>query len=400
MESKGYMIMKKCEINGVYKAFFSIICILAPVLQQYSFFGVSWLIWGLLIMLPAGVLVLCDKKGIVVEREMVFLLGFLILYTCVAIMNRQNVLGILQNIFLVGMVAFFVPNLINYETVEKSYKFICIFATIYAMLQLYAARQFHFYLSGAFPIGNSPQTVFANEIKNGATNALIGLRPRSIFSEPSGYGIYVALFLILLLCNKNLDKGKSVLAIFLSLGLICARSSTGILLMLLAWIVFCLRVIKSGKTNKYVAILMIVIISIAIGGSILSLESFEVFFDHTFSEKGGTYGRLAGYLYALDINNYSVRELLFGHGVIKNFSTVFVAGWGRILYYFGICGILVYILLLCSYWMRGNTRQKLLIAVLALYNFFSATLYSVDIIWWWSVYFALGDSKSENIVQV
>lgn len=393
------MIIKTCQGKEVYKAFFSVLCILAPVLQQYSFFGISWLIWGLFIMLPAGVKVLCDEKGIVVEKEMVLLLGYLMLYACVAIVYGQNVLGILQIVFLVGMVAFFVPNLIN-NGVEKSYKYICIIATVYAILQLYVAKQFDFYLSGAFPIGNSPQTAFANMANNGAAYVLRGLRPRSIFSEPSGYGIYVALFLFLLLCNKNLDRGKTVLAIFLSIGLVCARSSTGILLMLLAWIGFYMRVVKHGKTNKCVAVLTIVIICVAIGGAILSVESFEVFVQHTFSEKGGAYGRLVGYLYALDFNNYSVSELLFGHGVIKDFSTVFVAGWGRILYYFGICGVVVYILLLVSYWMRGNTRQRIVIAVVAIYAFFSAALYSVDIIWWWSVYFALGDSKSEKIILV
>lgn len=382
------------KMQNVLKNVFTCICMAAPVLVIYNTGGLIWLIWGLVFTLPFSTFILWKKENIKIEKEMILLILYLAIYACIAIIKEQNILSLMQNILLLIVIAVFMPNLFNCRFGMNFYKVICIFSTIFVFLQLLVAKKFQYYISGSLPIGNSKQTLYAEEMNAGGI-LWQPVRPRGIFNEPSGHGIYVALLLVLLLWFQSKMTIKMyTVTILLSLGLLCARSSTGILLMSLAWLGFYVKNIFKGKVNTIWIIFTLVLVFGV--GIVLTTESFQVFLQHTFSSgSGGTNGRIAGYRYVFDIENYSWIELIFGHGVVYDYGTsLFLAGWARIMYQFGITGIGVYAMLLICYWNKGNKMQKAVILVLFLQCFFAMAMYSVDVIWWWGVYFSVGEKES------
>lgn len=375
------------KMQNVLKNIFTCLCMASPVLIIYNTRGVNWLIWGLVIIFPFVLYVIWHRENIKIEKAMILLIVYLAAYICLAIVKNQNILSLMQNILLLVVIAIFVPNLLNKKLSIKIYTGICIFATVYVFMQLVIAEIFNYYLSGTLPIGNTAQTVYANGMNTGDIY-ILPVRPRSIFNEPAGYGIYVAVFLVILLWfYSRINMRFYLLTIFLSLGLLCARSSTGILLMFLGWLGFYIKYLFKRKVNAiWIIFTLIIIVGI---GLVFTTDSFKVFLQHTFSSgQGGTNGRILGYGYAFTIDNYSWIELIFGHGVVYDYGTsLFLAGWARIMYQFGIIGIFVYSILLLHYWNKGNKKQKAVIFILTLYNFFTASLYAVDILWWWGIYF-------------
>lgn len=385
------------KVRELVEKIFTILCVIFTILGMYSTKGLTWHAWSFLLLFPVFAAVLVRKGRINYERSMLFLCTYMIIYIIHAKIHNLNTMSIMQYIFYVILTAFFVPNLFLQKQGKQIYRAVCIFATVYIMIQTVVAECFGFYLSGALPIGGSAQSIYADMMNTGGFEILSN-RPRSIFNEPSGYAIYVAVYMIILLwSDEKTEKRRYYEPIFLSVGLLVSRSSTGILLMILGWVFFFLREIPKKIVSKWWLIIGV----IALSGMffMLSTESFRIFIEHTFAKSGGTVGRVSGYAYAFDMTKYTLAELFFGHGVKYN-GEIFLAGWPRIMYYFGIIGLMVFGLFLFIYWKRGNWQQKIIMFILALQTFFAAELYAVDFIWWWSLYFAYATSAEESHMEV
>lgn len=374
------------------KNIFTFICILAPILLIYNTKGIPWPLYMYGLLMPV-LLVVVHYKKIKIENELLYLFAYLCIYAAMAVIKQQDYLSIIQKMIYIAIMAI-MPNFLNQKIGLKIYRKICYISTVVALLQTIIAEKFHYYLSGALPIGNSEQTLYAYRMNHLGYINVYSVRARSLFNEPSGYAVYVVLFLIIILWfYDEIDKKFIVSSLFLSVGILVARSSTGILLMAVGWFGFLLKNIGKRKV-KIACFILLVLMMLGII-LMLSSRSFQIFLEHTFSRgSNGTTGRVNGYTYVLNIENYSLVELIFGHGIVGVTTSEFVAIWGRILYQLGLFGVAVWAVLLISYWKRGNARQRTVILIVTVISAFAGSgIYSVDMIWWWSIYFVL-ENKS------
>lgn len=260
-----------------------------------------------------------------------------------------------------------INDLFSEELALKIYKYVAIFATFYLIIQNILLFGFGISLKGYIPF----LPVMRDELIHFTENlsATSWARPRSIFAEPSQYGLYVSGYLALSLYKSNI-KDSMFIKIFLSGGCILSVSTTAILVVLLLWIVKIFKYLKKN-INNFVVILVISIILFSIIFLIYSNTSkFDLFIQRIGISFQNRFGGFIAYNDFIQQNS-SLRIILFGSGMDLNIITTWASGLARILFYYGLMGFTFFILAFLYLSLNITKDKKSYLNVIFLMGIFS-----------------------------
>lgn len=376
--------------------FFTCVCILSPILRVYVFKEIEFTVWCLFIIVIGLIWKVWKQNGkIRVVPAMWPVILLLMSHMIYILVTGGNILAMLHYLFYTSVVFLFMPQFFDKELGFRVYRFVVLVSCAFAMVQFAVVKIAGYYISGVFPI--SPVYSYAQELNGGMIAAGASVRPRSFFAEPSDFGAFVGIYLLLLLLAKKKLTRKDIWgAGFVSLGLVCTISSTGILLMLVAWAGYAVKVIISNKYTRTTTILLLIMLMGGIG--FLFTDIFALFAQRTFqlaTQPGGTMGRISGYGVLLDVSNITVTELVLGHGL--SIADKFLPGWAAILWYFGIVGILAYVSMLYSFYKKSvNKEQKYVVLLMSGMAFLLIVFFSINELFYFAVYFAYGAAIEER----
>ena len=218
------------------------------ILNQYKVGSISL---GLICILVAIFVCGVQYKRFYVYKPLLLLFGFMLLHDII----RTFITGFAVNtwiertIYLVFLAC--IPGRVNKENLYKVWKIIGVIAMaglVYQAFQVYA-------------LGQNVSVIRIIPFLNMASNsASVYGRPHSIFMEPAAYSTWI----LPLLC-MSLSKRDNIWAIIISLTVLLSTSSTGIIMVGIAWLYFSLfGVGENGKRSNSVILISILIIGIGI----------------------------------------------------------------------------------------------------------------------------------------
>lgn len=343
---------------------YTFLIVLFPIISIYSLGILSFtLADGILILLTPLLffsILRCKEGKIKIHKGICILVGAILLHLTIIILlgrgqdnNLSIILQTLRYCIYLLFVGIFVKDFFNVSLGLKFLKIVTIFSTIYLILQFILLKGFNFYLSGFIP-GLPLNVEDLNNLEQLYTSNIIN-RPRSIFQEPAHYASYVLVYLGLTLFN-NVSKEKYT-ALMITIGLILANSSTGLLTMAILLILYLFnylsKIRKIEELLKYTAIVAsIVILCILFSQT----EIFKSFIDRTFVTGNATKGRLG--TYTIIFNDVS----LIGNGM-KDFY-MYLPGIPRLYYYFGIIGILVFLIISVQLLLKKTGYRRIIVFIL------------------------------------
>lgn len=259
------------------KSFFAryctIVTVLSPLLMMYDV-GISTITFLdfaiILCYLGISLINLTRNKKICLNFEKIN--GLLIIYIFLILLNfiissiysTANIIGVffrvLRFLLYVSWVLTIGKDYFVCKYALDLWKSMCIFATIYLILQYFALAVFNISIPGYLPFlkVSRPELITFTENLYFSASA----RPRSIFAEPSQYGIYLTGFLVVANLKKNYTLNKYVV-VFLYIGMILSSSTAafcGIFLSLLFLVYSSLREKRTIFTRKMCWILLLIMI--------------------------------------------------------------------------------------------------------------------------------------------
>lgn len=179
------------------------------------------------------------------------------------------------------LIFYFGKNLFNREIFEK---WMIIFSIV---LSTYILVQFIVYTATGFYI---PGLIYSLPISNGSENGLVTyqhslnmarwfgyIRPHGFLGEPAQCAQFLFISMVALICNKAIFlKKKIMLALLFSTAVLMTQSTTGFVLLGLAWILF-FSIEKKLSVYKYPLVLLCIAIGfyIIFGGVYTGLSSVE-----------------------------------------------------------------------------------------------------------------------------
>lgn len=391
--------MKVITEEKILKYLFTSVCILCPILRLYRVKEIEMSAWLLLIL---DICMLCrmwkNKLKMRVIHFMVPILFVLCAHLIYILVTGGNILGMSHYMLYTASAVLFMPLFFDAFYAFPLYRAVVILSSVFAVIQLVVVKIFGYYIPGVLPISYAYE--YVTEINGGALAKGMTVRPRSFFGEPSDFGAYAGIYLVvLLLTRKKFTKRDAREAMLISLGLVCTRSSTGLLLMIAAWGGYAFKVLISKRYTRSSVLVLVLMLGAGIG--FLFTDTFRIFAERTFdlNQTGGTMGRISGYFIAFDPSNYSFLNLLFGHSLTS--LQIFIPGWGLVMWYFGIIGVVSYIWCVRGLYKYAQTREQrcvsLLIAGMA---FFLALFFYMHEIFYIGVYYAYGSlTKKGDCIQ-
>ena len=279
---------------------------------------------------------------------------YLVLNAFFANQTGSEMLRTIRFFFYLLEVCLFSRRLFDYEYALKVYRYIAIFATAFLIVQFILYTFFHYYLPGYLPflsVSRDDLVAFSTKIYNATRTAQ---RMRSIFQEPAHYASYVSGCIAMLLLDK--DDRYIRHCVFLTIGVAISASATGIIITAACWVIYFIQKNKNGISPKKTLLGIIMVLSAAIFVSRSDL--FKVVIARN-SKNIFEINRFSGYVEVWSLFKGNILNLLFGTGM--NLYGDYLAGWSRMLYYFGIVGIILYLFPIILYSRRNNDALKIII---------------------------------------
>lgn len=253
----------------------------------------------------------------------------------------------------------FIPMVYEYkEYAMRIYKKVCTFAALLLVIQFVALNTMGYAVPGVIRfLPLTDENLYDYSYAVFYTNSR---RCMSLFGEPSHYAIYVLPCLAFcLLRNRRVRNKDLCLAGILSLTIVMSSTFTGILAMIFVWGYW----IEQNLIKKYFSLKLILILTLTI----------VTFFSLLLNTKLGYYllngdiykrqamGRFEGYIYLMNLDICRV-ELIFGHGMNDIGSKgIYLAGWARLVYYYGIMGAGLYTICLWSCTSKNKIGRAILL---------------------------------------
>lgn len=369
------------------KTVFTVLCVITPIITIYNLNGI--LIQDILFLILSPLMfftILKGAKNKILYIPLIFPLIYVILQLCILVIFKNTEISLLATntlhyIFYLTLTILFVRSFFDIELAMKVYKFICIFSTLYAFLQFFLATLFNYYLPGTLPFFET----IVDDYNKVAISNIEAFRPRSIFGEPAGFGIYVSVFLAINLFKKEKITSKEyLLYITITLGVIITRTSTGILLCILLWAIKLIIHLKHNMKKGFGFIIFVffgVSISPVLLNIIMKTDTYSMIVEHLFGSEGetlgfGTLNRIGNYSYVFSKSNNTTFELLFGHGMKD--LVVYNPGIPRLFFYFGIVGALVWSISYIHIFFHAKWIQRRVLLLMILIAFFSDSLFGIQ----------------------
>jgi hypothetical protein len=205
---------------------------------------------------------------------------------------------------------------INIKTTLKTCMIFAVIFSVYAIIQFFVYKVTGTYL----PTTLSAKWVFGPEsgIRTDYAEYYKYLyRPSSLFLEPSYYAIFCGPGLVFSLLSNIKSKKNLFYGIIISLGLIVSASSAGLIIIIISWFSYLLRVVYNNKRFSIKGLLLagtLVVLALLVFSSSIS----SVLLSRT--ETGGSFNnRITRGLLLLD--NLNIYQHIFGVGIsnLSNF---------------------------------------------------------------------------------
>lgn len=352
------------------RAWCSFITVLSPMLMMYNI-GISTLtlLDGILLLTYLWFIVadfdklsislgICNKVLFVFISIVIF---SSVLFFTLGIIDKTVILRTCRLLLYLSWSLIIGYKYFDRDMALRLYKWFCMFATVFLIAQYILLFFFEYKLPGYIrflPLSRPEVEVFTMGM-----NASITTRPRSVFGEPSQYGIYITGYLSIMFLTDRLEFDKKAL-IFLCAGMLLSRSTTaifGVGLSLLLIMCFWLKEGRRHFTKKsilfgglaFLAIFAVAVINISRIVRLVTsfLARLPASIEH----------RIEGYLWLGEWISCAVAsEIIFGIGM--NEEAIYKAGtisWVpstvKIIVYFGILGIVV---MLCLMFVLNQRVEK------------------------------------------
>lgn len=376
-----------------YKSFTICVCLIS----FFTVYSVGWFPLGTLLVLLSAIMCMfysiSSKKKITIYTPLIIVAFFVLSISLIQLITNDSInidiIDVFHYCFYCTVTAIFCSDFFNLQFGYRVYKCACYFAAGFAYLQFIIFKLFGYYIVGKI----IPFLPAAIENYYTDINSTALLRVYSIFAEPSHFGLFIAIFLaldLLYLKKDEFNKRKIVGDIILSFSVFLSRTSTGILLCGLIWLVWMIKNRKRFFENRILLLVVICIMAIGISFFFIS-ESGAVFFEHTLGN--GTINRISGYKYVANME-----ITILGNGMSQSGMEIYLPDYAWIYYYFGIVGIVFY-LLFYGYVITKVERKKIsIIFLMLLLNFFANYTFGIApaIFFPWIVTKNKGDRKGDS----
>jgi len=324
--------------------------VLCPILMLYSIKISTVTFFDLFSLLSVCILVLSlllqNKLLSILDKAFLPLVPFCVcvfasfLFSCILFGFQIDVLfRTLRYLYYVLIVILFVK-FFDKNVGIKIFKWACIISTLFLFTQFVALQAFNKAISGYIKF----LPMIDESLKAIAENASLirNPRPRSFFQEPAHYAAYISMFIFLDLLYLKRSKINLPIDIFLFAGVIISSSTTGIIMCLLSFVAFFLKVIFEKRKKDIIIFSSLSIVFVITGIILISLG----FLDSVVSKVTNVQSFLArfdGYRYVFDFSSFGSAfvTLFFGRGML-DLGTFYLSGYPRLLYYFGIVGLLCF----------------------------------------------------------
>jgi hypothetical protein len=278
----------------------------------------------------------------------------------------------------------FIKKYFNIQYAFKVLKFTSIFAGVYIIIQWFLIKSLDYYLPGTLPFFDTVVDEFNNTIMNSGQI----IRPRSIFSEPAAYGGYIAIFLIIdLFTDKKHHMKNYIWNIIVTIGLAITKSTTSYLLGFIIWGAWYLKKLSAKSFDKKMKYLISFVILFPIIYIVLrETGSLQFLIQRTIGNGIGEFGsslqnRIGNNNYNYYFNDMNTLAVLFGRGMTE--IEYFIPGNARLLYYFGVIGSLIWLIMYNSIFWKTNWVQRSLLILMLVESIFGDSLFGIN----WLIFF-------------
>lgn len=390
------------------KKIFTTLLVLLPILSLYFVPGTKFLFFEVIIigLFPFMFFSILKRNDIVnkiLYYPLLIPLIYITLHFFVLIFIYSTEINVnpillrtLHNIFYLFTAIFFVKQYFDIEFGIKVLKITAVVSSIYIIAQSVLISTVGFYLPGTLPFIET----IVDKFNETAAATGVDIRPRSFFSEPSAYGVYIALYLIIDLFSgkKRMKLDEFTPNIIATIGLLLSRSSTSYLLGIAIWASWGLNIyLRSPLRNKGKLLLVSVMIIPILLYYVIQTRSFGIFVEHTFGSGNGTLGigvmnRISNYNFAFSIEGISTFEILFGQGM-KDLE-YYLPGIPRMYYYFGIVGSLIWCSIYIYIYCFSNWAQRRVLLLMIGISFFGDSLFGISYLIYFPFIITLVSNKS------
>lgn len=287
----------------------------------------------------------------------------------------MQMLGSTSRLLLIYFIINLKGNFFDYKKGTKIFIFVSVLSTIYLIIQYFLSK-FGVYLAGGIPGLHILRDNVYNYI-NDITKYDLVFRARSIFEEPAHYCQYIIVAINLLLYKCDYNKKTIITTIFLFVGIILSMSLTGWILAIVSLIIWLIS--KRVKHYRKLIILLVIVLTPLMllfftNSSYIKNVYIRKFVDQNIAEDD----RFSKFSQAFD--NRTTRERMFGHGLIT--SDIYINGFPRIIYTYGVFGFLVLALLFIQYYLkvRKSEISKILLILLLVLSYVSEIIFGKYIV--------------------
>lgn len=328
---------------------------------------------------------------------------FIIIHSLVFWMIKPNelsdgLLSVLRYSLYLFTVVFGARYFFDNEYAYKTYKKLAIIFALYCIIQFFTFRYFSVVLpSNLFGLPTIDYISRINSEYNISMylSGMVTYRPRSVFLEPSYYGVYQIPILYLILNNKNENfLYKYGIALLITLSIFLAGTSTGILLLLFCW----WRPIINEL--KKLSLKFIFMIMVFVPGLIYTFNSeyIQGILRRIISDDGswGTsvMGRTLNFNIFFD-GTLSICDLLFGQGKWIDFG--YLPSYGAIVLSFGLIGLLIFFLLMIWTYIKSGERGRMMIVLMFITFIGTNTLFNISsVLFFFLIFSDYKNTKQKN----
>lgn len=333
-----------------------------------------------------------DREKRCIEYPLLLIIAYVFFNALVFALDDFGVLFRTSRFLFYMMYVCLFVSFFSLEQTLSVYKIVVFFSTLFLYVQYVLYKFFGYYLPGYI----SFLPISREELVSYTTSIYTALNPRlrSIYSEPAEYAEYVSFCLFLLLL-KNVGKKKKgcdfILCILISIGIVISESTTGVVLGGISWFVYFVMEIKNAKKlDSYIYIPLVGLL-----GFLFFSQSVEI--QHSIfriTDGADQESRLVNSFDVFDsLKNFSF-DTLFGNGMIP--LDIYVSSYGRMLIFFGVVGIGIFVLVY-AYYAKKNIFALMVLFYMFVMGFGTSVWISGNLMLYTS--FLIFLSKNGNLIK-
>lgn len=354
-------------MNNFEKNFFCATLIMQPLLRLYGVSVIGGTFGDYFLIIIVAMIYLKNGSKLSVLKSRNEALEFLPIMLCV-IFNifltwnstfdtGTQIIYWIRYIMYYFILIYGIKKFFSVEIAFSIYKFLVVFCTFFMFIQLFAATFLGLYIPGQF--GPFALTNIEQQKNNFDIYANYNLfRPDSFFSEPSHYATFVSGFLVI--CSTyDIEKKNIFLMLFCTLGILISGSTTGLVAVVLIWIVLIVKLLF--KKNKILYLVPICLLGIIVLQFVAKTRSFQIMMTRTFSSQAAMSSRF-DWLGTLNVLT-TPKEWLFGLGNSSDVIqlTGWIPGWVIILVSYGVLGLCLFISAYILLFFHVNKNGKIIL---------------------------------------